>query len=148
MSAALERSGGGGDGKLESEAGAATGAGAFSGQVAAHLFGGESPAVEAKAVPVFAGGETVMKDPRQVLRGNANAIVVDSQSHTTIIADDREGDLLVGWEESAQACEALRMRLTRICGCLVFDDRRPRPPGSRIRVSPDVGAGEVAGIDE
>jgi len=95
MSAALERSGGGGDGKLESEAGAATGAGAFSGQVAAHLFGGESPAVEAKAVPVFAGGETVMKDPRQVLRGNANAIVVDSQSHTTIIADDREGDLLV-----------------------------------------------------
>ena len=47
------------------------------GQAAAHLLGRQRADVQAKTVAVFLGGEAVRKNPGEILRSNAQAVVGD-----------------------------------------------------------------------
>jgi hypothetical protein len=61
--------------QFENERRAVTGSVAVGAQRSAHFLGRQRAAVQAEAVAIFARGKTVVKDPRQIFRGNANPVV-------------------------------------------------------------------------
>src|SRR5688572_28271060 len=64
-------------GQFKSESGAGTQAIAVDPQGAAHFLGGIRATMEAKAVAVFLGGETMIEDAIQIFRRDAHPIIAD-----------------------------------------------------------------------
>ena len=62
---------------------------------ASHFAGRKGPAMEAKTVAILTGGESVVKNPRQVLCGNTDPIVDHRNPDTILDATYSEGHALV-----------------------------------------------------
>src|SRR5579864_1101819 len=65
-------------------------------QRASQLLRRQRAAVQAKAVPALTSGETVAKQPLHVLRGNADAVIDDTDSHGARIGLHPDDHGLVG----------------------------------------------------
>ena len=83
------------NGDFQSERGALAQAVAVDEQGGADFPGGEGAGVEAEAVAVPAGGETVTEDAGEILGGNAHAVVDDGDVDPPVDAGNAHDDALV-----------------------------------------------------
>src|SRR5262245_18494831 len=81
--------------QIQNEGGAVSGAVALRLEGAAHFFGCQCAAVQAKSVPSLSGGETVGEDASEIFRWDANAVVAKRNADSILMARDSDGQLLV-----------------------------------------------------